>query len=177
MIEIARPVHGGYPDSMPVPADTPQPVMAKLGREYTRQRIAELIEDGGGWRACSGCQEGEDGYVSTRDYPYDPVFRCQPGSGCSECGGIGVLWEPPGFWDGYGEDTPQPPLAPDQQPMTDAGEREAVAAGNQVLNGTGVGTYDEAEQAIRLLLAALTRPTNASRIEAETRDAKTEMRA
>lgn len=65
----------------------------KINRDYTRQRIGELIDEGDGdWTACSGCQEGIDGCVSTTDYPYDPMFRCQPGGGCGECGGIGVIW-------------------------------------------------------------------------------------
>lgn len=72
----------------------------KLDRDYTSRRIKELMDEGDGfWRACSGCQEGVDGYVSERDYPFDPTFRCQPGGGCSECGGIGVLWD-----DGHGYD-------------------------------------------------------------------------
>lgn len=61
---------------------------------YHADKIAELVEEGAGfWRACSGCQEGEDGYVSTRDYPYNKTFRCQPGAGCRECGGLGVIWD------------------------------------------------------------------------------------
>lgn len=62
--------------------------------EYMTQRIGELLEEGDGfWRACSGCQESIDGYVSHDDYPYSAMFRCQPGSGCRECGGIGVIWD------------------------------------------------------------------------------------
>lgn len=92
-------------------------------------RIAEMIDEGGAWRACSGCQEGEDGHVSARDYPYSAVYRCQPGGGCTECGGIGVIWEPPGFWDGYGENAPSPDASPDSgvyptEQMLAAGLRE-----------------------------------------------------
>ncbi|NQE62905.1 hypothetical protein [Caulobacter sp. RHG1] len=58
------------------------------------ERIAEVMDDGDGfWRACTGCQESIDGYVSTRDYPRSSVFRCQPGAGCRECGGLGVIWD------------------------------------------------------------------------------------
>lgn len=71
--------------------------------EKLRERIAEVVaEDGGCWRACSGCQEGEDGYVSAKDYPYSAIFQCQPGGGCHECGGIGVLWEDGAFLASYG---------------------------------------------------------------------------
>ncbi|WP_343526715.1 hypothetical protein [Sphingomonas sp.] len=68
-------------------------VSPALDHAYTYHRINELMEEGGFWKPCTGCQESTDGYVSTTDYPYDPLFRCQPGSGCHECGGIGVLWD------------------------------------------------------------------------------------
>lgn len=62
--------------------------------EFMTQRIGEVIAEGDGfWRACSGCQESVDGAVSQTDYPYDEMFRCHPGSGCGECGGIGVVWD------------------------------------------------------------------------------------
>lgn len=71
------------------------PVPAVAGEEAKwSERIAELVADGDGiWRACSGCQEGVDGYVSERDYPHSRTFQCQPGGGCRECGGLGVIWD------------------------------------------------------------------------------------
>lgn len=93
-------------------------------------RVAEMIDEGGAWRACSGCQEGEDGYISARDYPYSAVYRCQPGGGCTECGGIGVIWEPPGFWDGYGEAAPSPEAPANRQ---EAGEVERLREAGMVL--------------------------------------------
>ncbi|WP_066723457.1 hypothetical protein [Sphingomonas pituitosa] len=78
---------------------------AALTAEVEREkvRIAEVMEeDGGCWTACSGCQESCDGCVSTKDYPYDARFRCQPGSGCRECGGIGVIWQDGKFLSSYG---------------------------------------------------------------------------
>ncbi|MES2173830.1 MAG: hypothetical protein V4523_07770 [Pseudomonadota bacterium] len=72
--------------------------------EYLIKSIAEVVEeDGGCWSACSGCQESVDGCVSFRDYPYSHIFRCQPGGGCSECGGIGVVWQDGDFLSSYGE--------------------------------------------------------------------------
>lgn len=57
-------------------------------------RVMEVREEGDGfWAACSGCQESIDGYVSTKDYPFSAAFGCQPGGGCSECGGLGVKWD------------------------------------------------------------------------------------
>ncbi|MBS7669375.1 hypothetical protein [Croceicoccus gelatinilyticus] len=68
--------------------------------DYIKQRIAELVEEGDGfWRPCSGCQESCQGYVSTEDYPYSEIFRCQPGGGCGECGGIGVIWDDTDYED------------------------------------------------------------------------------
>lgn len=64
------------------------------------QRVREVMDEGDGfWRACSGCQESVDGCVSTEDYPCSAVFKCQPGSGCSECGGIGVIWDTTDYED------------------------------------------------------------------------------
>ncbi|MGO1303644.1 MAG: hypothetical protein ACTMKV_02545 [Sphingomonas parapaucimobilis] len=78
---------------------------------YLHNRIAELKEEGGFWHACSGCQESVGGCVSATDYPYNPFFRCQPGSGCSECGGIGVIWDSGrGYEDITGDE--EPPVAP-----------------------------------------------------------------
>ncbi|HCQ53588.1 hypothetical protein [Brevundimonas diminuta] len=57
-------------------------------------RVVDIREEGAGfWAACSGCQESVDGYVSPKDYPYSAAFGCQPGGGCSECGGLGVKWD------------------------------------------------------------------------------------
>lgn len=56
--------------------------------------VAEAMQDGGHWRSCSGCHETNEGY-ETGHYPYSPVYQCHVGSGCHECGGIGVTWEPP----------------------------------------------------------------------------------
>ena len=84
--------------------------------EWLTKRIAEMVnEDGGCWSACSGCQESVDGYVSSKDYPRSSIFKCQPGSGCRECGGLGVIWQDGAFLAGYGEalstPTSQPPAA------------------------------------------------------------------
>ena len=56
--------------------------------------MAECAADGGVgyWKSCSGCHETNEGY-ETGHYPYSEVFQCHVGSGCSECGGIGVVWE------------------------------------------------------------------------------------
>jgi hypothetical protein len=55
-------------------------------------RIAEVVAEGDGWwQSCSGCLECEDGHPNG-DYPYSDAFKCQVGSGCGDCGGLGVTW-------------------------------------------------------------------------------------
>lgn len=55
--------------------------------------IKERVAEGDGfWRSCSGCYEMEDGQ-NVHGYPYSKIFDCVLGSGCSECGGIGAVWD------------------------------------------------------------------------------------
>lgn len=62
------------------------------------ERIREVIKEGSangsaaGWRSCTGCHETNEG-AETGHYPYSKAFGCYVGAGCSECGGIGVIWE------------------------------------------------------------------------------------
>lgn len=54
--------------------------------------IAEVMQESGGlWMPCSGCHETVDGQ-ETGHYRYSEVFKSIVGSGCHECGGIGVVW-------------------------------------------------------------------------------------
>jgi hypothetical protein len=50
---------------------------------------AELFEEGY-WLPCSGCHESDEGHPTG---PWSDTFRCNLGSGCHECGGIGAVWE------------------------------------------------------------------------------------
>jgi hypothetical protein len=73
--------------------DAGEPVGAWRTRRIAEE-IAEAEAGGRGfWRACCGCQEAVDGCLNTEDYPYNSVFKCHPGAGCSECGGLGVIWD------------------------------------------------------------------------------------
>lgn len=55
--------------------------------------VAETLENGDGfWQSCSGCHETEDGHP-VGDYPYSDILKCDLGGGCSECGGIGAVWD------------------------------------------------------------------------------------
>lgn len=72
--------------------------ISELGGAVDGGRIAEVISefDGAcGWRPCSGCHETNEG-AETGLYPYSKAFGCHVGAGCSECGGLGVVWE---YWD------------------------------------------------------------------------------
>lgn len=78
-----------------------------MGVEYVRadepdlaKSIADVVAEesasgaAAGWRSCTGCHETNEGY-ETGHYPYSKMFGCFVGSGCSECGGLGVVWE---YW-------------------------------------------------------------------------------
>lgn len=45
-----------------------------------------------GWKSCSGCLETSEGQ-HCGDYPYSDLFKTHVGFGCSDCGGLGVVWE------------------------------------------------------------------------------------
>ena len=66
---------------------TPLEIWVAIGRN-----IKERLEEGDGiWRTCSGCYEAEAGYPNY--YPHSSVFNCTIGGGCSECGGLGTVWD------------------------------------------------------------------------------------
>lgn len=53
--------------------------------------ISRQVGEGHGiWRSCSGCHELNEGHDTG---PYSHTFRCALGHGCSECGGIGAVWD------------------------------------------------------------------------------------
>lgn len=55
--------------------------------------VAETVAEGGGfWTPCTGCYDTEDGRP-TRNYAHSDVLGCALGDGCSECGGLGAVWD------------------------------------------------------------------------------------
>ncbi|MBX8811101.1 hypothetical protein HBA91_00505 [Ochrobactrum sp. MR34] len=74
------------------------PAEPAQGEPDFSKSIAEVVKEeslGGaacGWKSCTGCLETNDGY-HCGEYPYSKTFKAHVGSGCSECGGIGVVWE------------------------------------------------------------------------------------
>ncbi|MEK6290817.1 MAG: hypothetical protein V4793_05400 [Paraburkholderia tropica] len=51
-----------------------------------------LKNEYGFWRSCSGCHDTEDGH-DVGHYDHSAVMNCTLGAGCSECGGIGAVWD------------------------------------------------------------------------------------
>jgi hypothetical protein len=61
--------------------------------------IAVVVQEVGGfWATCTGCHETEDGH-DVGHYPFSRVFNCKLGGGCSECGGIGAVWDDTNYDD------------------------------------------------------------------------------
>lgn len=127
MVEVCEP-HPGNPSPNIIPisrADLLAALENRPARDWARA-VAETMDEGDGfWRACSGCQESVDGCVSFDDYPYSEVFRCQPGGGCGECGGLGVIWDDTDY-----EEMARYMLATDTTPSRDeegSVDREAIA--------------------------------------------------
>lgn len=55
------------------------------------QAIREVRQEYAGcWRSCSGCYETNEGYPAA---PSDPDLGVPLGGGCSECGGVGAIWD------------------------------------------------------------------------------------
>lgn len=55
--------------------------------------ISEQLKEGNGfWHSCSGCYETEDGHP-VGQYPFSETMNCTLGAGCSECGGLGAVWD------------------------------------------------------------------------------------
>ncbi len=68
-----------------------QPVSGADGLPIELQGVSETAAEGGGmWRSCSGCHELNEGHDTG---PRSKVFGCALGNGCSECGGIGAIWD------------------------------------------------------------------------------------
>ena len=63
---------------------------------YSAGVRAALEQGGGVWRSCTGCYETDEGYPTA---PIDPVFGCERGAGCRECGGIGAVWDSTDYSD------------------------------------------------------------------------------
>lgn len=66
--------------------------LEKIAIREADEELRETIDEAGFWHSCSGCRETFEGR-SCGHYPVHPLFNCEMGAGCGECGGIGVLWD------------------------------------------------------------------------------------
>ncbi|RKQ68963.1 hypothetical protein DES40_1739 [Litorimonas taeanensis] len=62
------------------------------------ESVREAMDESGFWKSCSGCHETNEG-ASTGWYSFHPFFNCEQGSGCGECGGLGVIWDDTDYED------------------------------------------------------------------------------
>lgn len=134
------------------------PVTVSDGEVDFAKHIAAAIkaatEDGAacGWTPCSGCYETEVGYpVGT--YPHSKMFGCDVGSGCDECGGLGVTWE---YWStkDLAEMAREPAITAALAPAEQEGHQQRVAAWMQECFGPEI-TADKVERTDRFIEEAL----------------------
>lgn len=81
------------------------------GEQSLKGSVSEVLKESGGlWQACTGCHETVDGQ-ETGHYPYNDTFQSYQGSGCHECGGIGVVWNDYSDYEQKISPTPSLPLS------------------------------------------------------------------
>lgn len=117
--------------------------MAEVAREEAANGAAC------GWRSCTGCHESHEGVPQGE---YSTLFGCHVGSGCSECGGLGVVWE---YWtadtlDQMARDVSEPLAAlPQAEPgwrsMDSAPKQDGKHDGPSILLYGGVIAYDSSD--------------------------------
>ena len=137
---------------------------ADLVEQHEAQEPVELVgvqeqmkEGAGFWHSCSGCHETEDGHP-VGSYPYSDVFKCALGNGCSECGGIGAVWDNTDYDAmavGLESDSAQPTLAATQagdakKPMTKEQRQEAAKHTDWCMHCGQGWDCSEREQAARV---------------------------
>lgn len=119
-----------------------QAEIAKLRAQLARQSqgmpvelvgIRETMAEGGGfWTSCSGCHDTEDGHP-TGPYSYSQIMGCALGSGCSECGGIGAVWDNTDYEAMYSDQDEGDGAAPapgnTAQPVEQVGEQPQIPSG------------------------------------------------
>jgi hypothetical protein len=101
-----------------------QAAVAAAALPYELKGIPEAIREGSGfWRTCTGCYESEDGHP-VGHYPHSKILGCALGGGCSECGGIGAVWDTTDYAAMADEGWAQM-----QREQAEKGRAERVAAG------------------------------------------------
>lgn len=83
----------------------------RRGEPVELHGVSEALSNGDGfWRSCTGCHETNEGHATG---PYSETLQCHLGIGCSECGGIGAIWDDTdydamGDYMARGAEAPQP---------------------------------------------------------------------
>lgn len=114
----------------------PQPA-GTAGVPIELQGVSEAVAEGDGfWRSCSGCHELNEGHDTG---PQSKVFKCALGNGCSECGGIGAIWDTTDY-DEMGDALAASMAQP--QPSGNAGEFSALpTVADQAINAAYVRCF------------------------------------
>lgn len=81
------------------PSPAPQVMGSSIEPDFAasiKRTCSEEASNGAacGWTPCTGCYDTEDGHP-TAHYPHSRIFGCDVGSGCLECGGLGVVFQ---YW-------------------------------------------------------------------------------
>ncbi|AZV93544.1 hypothetical protein CBF45_07300 [Bordetella sp. J329] len=91
IVETGLPLAPGTKLYAHPPSAQAEPVSGADGLPIELRGVLEAVAEGDGfWRSCSGCHELNEGHDTG---PQSKVFKCALGNGCSECGGIGAVWD------------------------------------------------------------------------------------
>jgi hypothetical protein len=91
--------------------------------------VEDQIKRGNGaWRPCTGCYDTEDGHPTQR-YADSHYLQCALGNGCSECGGLGAVWED---FSGYEEVLSATPPSNDSASAQATGQAVDLVSANPI---------------------------------------------
>lgn len=74
----------------PSPAPKAEPVAGEVIDARTVAEAVANCEGVGNWMSCTGCHELDEGHPTGR---YSTALKCYLGLGCTECGGLGAVWD------------------------------------------------------------------------------------
>lgn len=105
--------------------------------------ISEALANGSGlWMTCTGCHESNEGVPTG---PYSAIMRCHLGSGCSECGGIGAIWDTTDYQqmaDEMARSLNRYRIVQDGRHVGDIEAVDARVAATQAVETYGCGVFD-----------------------------------
>lgn len=120
-------------------APTPPAQSAKPELPIELADVSRQIEEGKGfWRSCTGCHELNEGAPTG---PFSQVFQCNLGMGCSECGGLGAIWDDTDY-----EGMAAFMASSDSEPAQPAVPEDAARVNQQMLEALEAIASDYAER-------------------------------